>query len=72
MASKQTKIMLAASLYFRAMAAWEQKISVDIIIEERHRMALALYRSKLKTQTHVVPDRFTLKSGWIGESIPGI
>ena len=37
MASKQTKIILAVPLYFRAMAAWEQKIPVDITVEERQK-----------------------------------
>ena len=36
MASKQTKILLAAFLCFRAMSPWEQKMSVDITVEERH------------------------------------
>ena len=54
------------------MAAWEQKIPVDITVEERHRTALTQYRNKLKIEPHVVPDPFYLKSGWIGESIPGM
>ena len=54
------------------MAAWEQKIPVDITVEERHRTALTQYRNKLKIEPHVVPDPFSLKSGWIGESIPGM
>ena len=40
MASKRTKIMLAFPLYFRAMAVWEQKIPVDITVEERHQFTL--------------------------------
>ena len=72
MASKPTKITLAVSLCFRAMVAWEEKIPVDIIVEERHRAILAQYRNKVKTETHVVPDPFSLKSGWIEESIPGM
>ena len=72
MASKQTKIILAVPLCFRAMAAWEQKIPVNITVEERHCVTLAQNRNKLKTETHVVPDPFSLKSGWIGESIPGM
>ena len=54
------------------MAAWEQKIPVNITVEERYRIILAQYRNKLKTETHVAPDPFSLKSGWIGESIPGM
>ena len=54
------------------MAAWEQNIPVDITVEERHRVTLAQYRNKLKTETHVVPDPFFLKSGWIEKSIPGM
>ena len=72
MASKPTKITLAVSLCFRAMVAWEEKIPVDITVEERHRAILAQYRNKVKTETHVVPDPFSLKSGWIEESIPGM
>ena len=30
---------------------------------------IAQYRNKLKTETHVLPHPFSLKSGWIGESI---
>ena len=70
MASKPTKIILAVPLCFRGMAAWEEKIPVDATVEERHRVTLAQYRNKLKTETHVVPDPVSLKSGWIGESIP--
>ena len=33
MASKQTKIMLAVPLYFRAMVASEQEILVDITVD---------------------------------------
>ena len=40
MACKQTKIMLAVFLCFRVVSAWEQKISVDITVEERHRIKL--------------------------------
>ena len=70
MASKPTKIILAVPLCFRGMAAWEEKIPVDATVEERHRVTLEQYRNKLKTETHVVPDPVSLKSGWIGESIP--
>ena len=34
MASKHIKIMLVFPLCFRAMAAWKQKIPVDITVEE--------------------------------------
>ena len=62
MVSKQTKILLAVPLCFRAMAVWEQKIPVDIAVAERH-VTLAQYRKKLKTETQVVPDPFSLKAG---------
>lgn len=47
-ASKQTKIMLAFPLCFRAMVAWEQKVPVDTTVEERHDITLAQYRKKRK------------------------
>ena len=40
------------------MDTWEQKISVDITVEEIHRITLAQYKNKLKTETHIVPDPF--------------
>ena len=61
MASKQTKIMLAFPLCFRAMVAWEQKIPVNVRVEERHRITLAQYRNTLTTETHVVPYTYSLK-----------
>ena len=61
MASKPTKIMLAFPLCFRAMVSWEQKIPVNVTVEERHRITLAQYRNKLTTETHVVPDPYSLK-----------
>ena len=63
MVSKQTKILLAVPLCFRAMAVWEQKIPVDIAVAERHHVTLAQYRKKLKTETQVVPDPVSLKAG---------
>ena len=53
--------MLAFPLCFRAMASWEQKIPVNVTVEERHRITLAQYRNKLTTETHVVPDPYSLK-----------
>ena len=54
------------------MAAREKKISVDLTAEERHRITLAQYRNKLKTETHVAANPFFLKLGWIRKSIPGM
>ena len=64
--------MLAVPLCFRAMAAWEQKIPVDITVEETHCVTFLQYRNKLKIETHVVPDPFSLEPGRIGELIPGM
>ena len=41
MTNKPTKIILAAALCFKAMAAWEEKIPVDTTAEERHCATLA-------------------------------
>ena len=63
MTSKPTKIILAVPLCFRGMAAWEEKIPINATVEKRHRVTLEKYRNKLKTETHVVPDAVSLKSG---------
>ena len=58
---------------FRAFAALERNIPVDIEAEERHRLSLRQYKGKLETNFGQVPDPMSFHNkSWTGESKGGL
>ena len=52
---------------FRAMAAYEENIPVDLDAEHRQRILLKQYSDKLVIEGTAIPDPFSLKTGWLAE-----
>ncbi|KAL5021513.1 hypothetical protein ScPMuIL_000668 [Solemya velum] len=51
----------------RAFVAWEEKIPVDQNSELTERRLLEDYKRKLIVEKEIIPDPFSLDSGWISE-----
>ena len=54
---------------FRAFAAYEQHVPVDVEQEHAERVLLKEYKDKLKIDHSLqyLPDLMELKTGWVGE-----
>ena len=61
------------TLVSRAFVASEEKVAVDVEMEERHRQTLSQYQQKLVIDGITLPDPFQLDSkSWISESKGGM
>ena len=61
------------TLVSRAFVASEEKVPVDVEMEERHRQTLAQYQQKLSVNDIVSPDPFLLEAkSWTSESKGGM
>ena len=61
-------VSLWINVYFRAFIAWEDKVCIDPDQEHAERKNLADYKGRLVFGETVLPDPFSLDSGWFGES----
>ena len=55
------------SFLFRAFCAWEENLPVDADAELAEQCLQHEYKTKLKIADQIIPDPFSLKSGWNGE-----
>ena len=56
----------------RAFVAWEEGAIEDLEAENKERLLKKEYQSKLVFEDAVIPDPFSLKSGWVGETTEGL
>ncbi|KAL5021765.1 hypothetical protein ScPMuIL_000920 [Solemya velum] len=54
-------------LVARAFCAWEEKVPVDVCAEHAERQLLEDYKKKLRFEGEILPDPFSLHSGWLTE-----
>jgi hypothetical protein len=55
-------------IYFRSVAAWEEKVPINLEAEEIHRCSLSEYKKKLIVNEQALPDPLSLKKkDWTSE-----
>ncbi|KAH3890143.1 hypothetical protein DPMN_014215 [Dreissena polymorpha] len=60
-------ICYTISFFSRAFTVWEENPAVDLNAEVAEQRLLKEYNDKLIIGEDVVPDPYTLSSGWLGE-----
>ena len=54
-------------IVLRSFSAWEERIGINPDVEHAHRQRLTVYRDKLVYGGVVLPDPFSLQTGWLDE-----